>query len=229
MVSPGALKSTAQDIFASIAHSYERWSRLLSLGQDPRWRAKMVGRLAVTEGGRVLDVAAGTGLVTRLLEARGARVIALDQSAAMLRQARVRGATAVLAAAELLPFADATFDALSLTYLLRYLDDPAAGMRELVRVLRPGGTIGMVEFGRPRGMWRPLWVVYTRLLLPAAGALAGPEWRKTGSFLGPSIDALYRRYPGEGLTGLWREAGLVAIEVERPSLGGGLVMWARKP
>ena len=189
----------------------------------------MVAHLDASPGARVLDVAAGTGLITRLLEAHGHQVVSLDVSAEMLDVARRRGATAVLATAERLPIADASFDALTFGYLLRYVPEPLDAMRELARVLRPGGAIGMVEFGRPRGIWRPLWWLFTRLALPAAGVVAGRGWSKVGRFLGPSIDAFVDRYSDEALIGLWESAGFVDVRLARPSLGGGLLMWARRP
>jgi demethylmenaquinone methyltransferase / 2-methoxy-6-polyprenyl-1,4-benzoquinol methylase len=130
--------------------------------------------------------------------------------------------------AESLPFADAEFDALTFTYLLRYVDDRAATMRELARVVRPRGTIAMLEFGVPSGIWRPLWELYVRVGLPGAGALVSPAWRDVGSFLGPSIRGFYERYPLGGLLELWREAGLHDVHVRRLSLGGGVVMWGTR-
>jgi demethylmenaquinone methyltransferase/2-methoxy-6-polyprenyl-1,4-benzoquinol methylase len=225
-----ALSSGNRDaisLFAPIAPNYDRWSALLSLGQDPRWRATMVSELALPPRARVLDVAAGTGLITRLLQARGHDVVSLDLSEAMLSHARQHGTT-VVATAEALPFPDETFDALTFGYLLRYVSDPLATMRELARVLSPGGTIGMVEFGRPRGLWRPLWWLYTRAGLPAAGVLAGAGWSPVGAFLGPSIDAFHERFPRDVLVTLWEAAGLTDVRYERHSLGGGLVMRARR-
>lgn len=218
---------TAKELFAPIAGNYDRWSAVLSLGQDPRWRASMVAGIRLRRRATVLDVAAGTGAITRLLEARGARVIALDQSIEMLRVARRSGATVVPGTAVQLPFRDASFDGVTFGYLLRYVD-PGAALTELVRVLRPGGEIGMVEFGRPRGVWGPWWWSYTRLVLPTAGAIIGSGWREVGLFLGPSIDAFHRQFPDERLAGAWQSAGLTEIRVARPSLGGGLIMWARK-
>lgn len=218
---------TALALFAPIAGNYERWAAVLSLGQDPRWRTAMVGGLKLATQARVLDVAAGTGAITRLLEARAARVISFDQSMEMLGVARRHGAAVVRGTAEHLPFPDASFDCVTFGYLLRYVD-PTATMRELVRVLRPGGEIGMVEFGRPRGIWGPWWSLYTRLALPFAGATIGSGWREVGSFLGPSIDAFHREFPNERLTEVWQSAGLVDVRVARRSLGGGLIMWARK-
>ena len=223
------LNATARRLFAPIALNYERCSALLSLGQDPRWRGELVRRLDLPYGARVLDVAAGTGLITRLLEARGHEVVALDLSVEMLERARRGGATVVLAAAEAVPFPDATFDGLTFGYLLRYVTEPLQTLRELARVVRPGGSIGMVEFGRPCGIWGPPWWLYTRAGLPVAGFLAGAGWARVGLFLGPSIDLFHRRFPAEALAALWDSAGLTDVRIERPSLGGGLVVWARRP
>ena len=216
-------------LFAPIAPNYERWSALLSMGQDPRWRAEMVAQLDAAPGARVLDVAAGTGLISRLLEARSFEVVSLDVSAEMLMVARHRGATAVLGTAEHLPFLEEAFDAVTFGYLLRYLPEPLDAMRELARVVRPGGAVGMVEFGQPRGPWRPLWWLFTRLVLPTAGLVAGRGWWRVGRFLGPSIDSFADRYSDRALIALWESAGFVEVRLVRPSLGGGLLMWARRP
>ncbi len=221
--------AVALRLFGPIARDYDRWATVLSFGQDSRWRQAMVEGLELRAGERLLDVACGTGSVTRLATARGCDVVALDQSAEMLAQARATRLSVVRATAERLPFPDASFDALTFTYLLRYVADPAACMRELVRALRPGGRIGMVEFGRPRGLSVPPWWLYTRFALPAAGALIGHGWRQVGGFLGPSINGFHRRFPPRELTALWTSAGLVDVRTERRSLGGGLLMWGRRP
>jgi demethylmenaquinone methyltransferase/2-methoxy-6-polyprenyl-1,4-benzoquinol methylase len=169
-------------------------------------------------------VACGTGLITRLLQKRGCTVVSLDLTPAMLTRAGQRGASCINAKAEALPFADDVFDGLSFGYLLRYLDDPAATMKELTRVVRPGGPVGMVEFGLPSGVWKRLWRVYTRIVLPAAGRIAGRGWPEVGSFLGPSIESFYRRLPEPELIRLWRNAGLSRVRLKRMSLGGGVVM-----
>lgn len=221
--------SVARELFAPIATDYERWATWLSLGQDPRWRRTMVDGLDLAPGASVLDIAAGTGSITRLLQARGADVVSLDQSEPMLAMAAQRGATAVVATAEHLPFPDGSFDAVTFGYLLRYVDSIPGCLTEVARVLRPGGVVGMVEFGRPSGFWRPAWWLYTRVGLPVAGALIRSGWWEVGRFLGPDIDRFANGHPPGTLAAEWRRAGFTDVEVERPSLGGGLVMWARKP
>lgn len=218
----------AVDLFAPIAKEYERWSRILSFGQDPQWRKQMVGSFKLAPGAKVLDVAAGTGEVTRLLAGRDYRVVSLDQSPEMLAEAAQKGAVSINGRAEALPFADDVFDGLTFTYLLRYVENPASCMKELVRVVRPGGMVGMVEFGRPRRIWGGLWWFYTRAGLPAAGALIGSGWQRVGAFLGPSIDEFHHRYPEEALIKLWEDSGLENIKVSKPSLQGGLIMWGQK-
>ena len=144
------------------------------------------------DGGTVLDVATGTGLVAERLLARGHRVTGLDQSPDMLAVARSRfgdRVDLVEASATELPFADASFDHLTFTYLLRYVDDPAATLAELARVVRPGGTIANLEFCVPRGIWRPLWDLYVGVGLPALGRIA----RRAGT---TSAASSARRFAG---------------------------------
>jgi demethylmenaquinone methyltransferase/2-methoxy-6-polyprenyl-1,4-benzoquinol methylase len=179
----------------------------------------------------VLDVATGTGLVAERLLGSGFRVTGLDQSAGMLDVARRRfggRVELVEASADALPFADATFDHLTFTYLLRYVDDPAATLRELARVVRPGGTVAMLEFGVPRGIWRPPWELYVRAGLPLAGRVLGRGWLEVGSFLGDSIRGFWEHWPEERLLAAWRDAGLAAVSLRRLSLGGGVVAWGTR-
>lgn len=204
----------------------------MSFGQDPRWRRALVDEIDPRRGMRILDVATGTGMVAFALAARGAEVIGLDQSEAMLAAARARLArtpalasriTFLLGEAEALPFADGEFDALSFTYLLRYVDDRAATMRELARVVVPGGRIGMVEFGVPgdpalRGLWR----AHTRVGLPLLGRAVSRAWYDVGRFLGPNIEQLQEAEPD--LPALWREAGIAQVTQRRMSFGAGVVM-----
>ena len=228
----------APSLFAPLGPTYDRYARLLSLGQDPRWRRFLVARLELQPNARVLDVATGTGAVAlELVRQHGCSVVGVDRSAEMLAVARDRVAARGLAAkielhearAEALPFADASFDALTVTYLLRYVDDPAATLRELARVVRPGGTAAMLEFGVPPARAiRALWELYVRLVLPLAGRLLSPGWHEVGRFLGPSIRDFEARLPLERQLELWSEAGLTDVQARRLSLGGGVVVWGRR-
>jgi ubiquinone/menaquinone biosynthesis C-methylase UbiE len=177
-------------------------------------------------------VATGTGMVAEALVRRyGCHVVGIDQSQDMLALARERNGTfddLVVGRAEHMPFPDASFDHLTFTYLLRYVDDPAATMRELARVVKPGGRIAMVEFGVPAGLWWPLWWLYTRIGLPVLGQMVSGKWRVVGGFLGPSISAFHRRHPLAALERYWRSAGLSDVRIRRMSLGGGLVMSATR-
>jgi demethylmenaquinone methyltransferase / 2-methoxy-6-polyprenyl-1,4-benzoquinol methylase len=228
------MKEQALDLFAPLGPTYDRYANLLSFGQDPRWRRFLVSRMDVGPEDTVLDVATGTAAVAIDLARRsGCRVVGLDQSDEMLSEGRKRVDAAglgerielVQGEAERLPFEDASFDGLTFTYLLRYLNDPHATLAELARVVRPGGTIAMLEFGLPRGLARPAWELWVRIGLPTAGALISPGWRQVGSFLGPSIREFHR---AGDLPALWRSAGIESVQSRRLSLGGGLVMWGRK-
>ncbi len=230
---PSPRKRHALELFAGLPSRYDRMGALLSFGQDPRWRRALVAAIDPRSGQRLLDVATGTGLVAFALAERGfCDVTGVDQSEEMLAAARARLAAAPALAdrvrfrraeAERLPFADAEFDALTCTYLLRYVDDRAATMRELVRVVRPGGRIGMIEFGVPTAPpLRALWRLYTRTGLPLLGRLVSPAWLEVGRFLGPSIEELHEREPD--LPALWRAAGMRDVRLSRLSFGAGLVI-----
>ncbi len=222
----------ALELFAPLGPTYERYARLLSLGQDPRWRRFLVSRVEAGPGDEVLDVATGTGAVAReLLRQKGCAVVGVDQSPEMLAVAREHlPATVKLveASAEHLPFEDASFDALTVTYLLRYVDDPGATLAELARVVRSGGTVASLEFAVPAGLWRPLWRAYVGAALPAAGRIVSPGWHEVGDFLGGSIREFWHRYPLERQVELWRAAGIENVRYRRLSLGGGIVIWGRR-
>jgi demethylmenaquinone methyltransferase/2-methoxy-6-polyprenyl-1,4-benzoquinol methylase len=244
-------KREALELFSGLPRRYDELSAALSFWQDPRWRRALVSAVAPQAGQRILDVATGTGMVAAELLARAdCSVVGIDQSPQMLAAARARfapgggssagagagagaGATPrvelIEGQAESLPFADASFDALTFTYLLRYVDDPAATVRELARVVRPGARVASLEFGVPP--WAPAyaaWRVYTAVGLPTLGRLASREWAQVGRFLGPSIRGFYARHPLEQIVGYWQQAGLEDVSVRRMSLGGGVVMSASK-
>jgi demethylmenaquinone methyltransferase / 2-methoxy-6-polyprenyl-1,4-benzoquinol methylase len=230
----------ARRLFAGLPERYDRLAELLSLGQNGRWRAAMVDAVvAASPSGTVLDVATGTGGVAiQLAQRTGSDVVGIDLTEEMLRVGRERVRASdqaekirlLVGRGEELPFADETFDALTFTYLLRYVTDPAATIAELARVTKPDGAVANLEFCVPEGrLWHPLWVLYTRAVLPIAGYLTGGrEWRKVGSFLGPSISEHYRRYPLEWHVRAWKDAGIEKVQVRRMSLGGGVVMWGYK-
>jgi len=232
---PSARKQHAIELFEELPRRYDELGAALSFWQDPRWRRAMVGAVEASPGQRVLDVATGTGLVTEELVHRYAcQVVGLDQSAAMLSRAREKLARdpglagqveLVEGEAERLPFADGEFDHLTFTYLLRYVDDPAATLAELARVVRPGGRLASLEFCVPRGLLLWAWRLYTRVGLPALGRLGGRQWYEVGRFLGPSIEGFYRSYPLERQLAMWREAGIGGVQAKRMSLGGGVVIW----
>jgi demethylmenaquinone methyltransferase/2-methoxy-6-polyprenyl-1,4-benzoquinol methylase len=223
----------AQALFAPLGPTYDRYAALLSFGQDARWRRYLVSRTRAGPADTVLDVATGTGaVVAELIRRTGCRVVGLDQSAEMLAEAGRRLPAAVELVegeADRLPFPDVSFDALTFTYLLRYVDDPGATLRELARVVRPGGTIAGLEFGvPPNPVARELWRLYVGIGLPLAGRLISPGWHAVGDFLGPSIEQLWERFPLEHLLGLWRTAGIEGVSHRRLSFGGGIVIWGRR-
>jgi demethylmenaquinone methyltransferase/2-methoxy-6-polyprenyl-1,4-benzoquinol methylase len=231
-------KQQALELFSGLPRRYDEMGAALSFWQDPRWRRAMVAAVGASPGDRVLDVATGTGMVAeQLVDRYGCRVVGLDQSEAMLGRARAKLAARaqlagrvelVVGEAEQLPFGDAEFDHLTFTYLLRYVDDPAATLRELARVVKPGGRIACLEFAVPGQPWLWPWRLYTRVGLSALGRLAGRDWYEVGRFLGPSIEGFYERWPLPEQLRLWRQAGVGAVEARRMSLGGGVVIWGRR-
>ena len=228
-------KDHAIEMFSKLPRSYDEVAAAFSFFQDPRWRRAAVTAVAAGPGDRVLDVACGTGMVSAaLVERWGCQVVGLDQSEAMLGRARARAAadpdlgaraSFVAGEAESLPFADGEFDHLTFTYLLRYVEDPAATLRELARVVKPGGRISSLEFCVPSGVWLWPWRLYTRVGLPVLGRLVSRGWFEAGRFLGPSIEGFYRTYPLARQLEIWEAAGVERITVRRMSLGGGVVIW----
>jgi demethylmenaquinone methyltransferase / 2-methoxy-6-polyprenyl-1,4-benzoquinol methylase len=220
----------AKELFAPLGPSYDRVGAALSFGQDPRWRHFLVSRLP-RDGGRVLDVATGTGLVAAELLAHGFEVTGVDQSPDMLARARERFGPRielVEASAEKLPFADASFDHLTVTYLLRYVADPTSTLAELARVVRSGGVLASLEFGVPTGLARPAWELYVRAGLPLVGRVLRHGWSEVGDFLGGSIREYWERYPLRRQLELWSAAGISEVSIRRMSLGGGVVMWGTR-
>ena len=238
-------------LFAPLGTTYDRMGAILSLGQDPLWRRFLVARVPAPapaaepppplsgrlrrpyagQGGHVLDVASGTGLVASRLLRRGFRVTALDQSPEMLAVARHRldgRVELVEGSAESLPFPDQSFDHLTFTYLLRYVDEPQAVLAELARVVRPGGTVASLEFGLPEGIARSGWELYVRTALPLAGRVVRRGWAEVGDFLGGSIRRFWEENPLERQLEWWQAAGLRQVRTRTLTLGAAIVIWGTK-
>lgn len=229
----------ARKLFERLPPRYDRLAAVLSLGQDRRWRAAVVGRTAAAQPSLVLDVATGPGGVALALAARSnCRIVGIDLSPQMLGEGRRNVAAAgrrdqitlVLGQGERLPFPDGAFDGVMFSYLLRYVADPAGTIAELARVVRPGGTVASLEFAVPgHPVWLWSWRLYTRAVLPLAGALLGGRpWFTVGRFLGPNIEDHYRRFPLAATVDAWEAAGLADVTVRPMSLGGGVVMSGRR-
>lgn len=238
---PGATPENAfaAGLFADLPARYDRLAEVLSFGQNSAWRREVVRHIARYQPARVLDVATGTaGVAIALARATDAEIIGVDISEPMLERGRERVDAAGLdrrislqrARAEQLPFPDGSFDAVTFTYLLRYVADPAAALAELARVLRPRGGMASLDFYVPPALTSRLaWRLYTRLALPAAGyVMGGRAWWRVGRFLGPDIERFYREWHVDRLHEAWREAGIVDVQHRVMSSGGGLVMWGQK-
>ena len=236
---PSAENAFAADLFSGLPRRYDLLAEVLSFGQNGRWRHELVSRIASSRPKAILDVATGTaGVAIALAAHTGGEVTGVDLTESMLARGRARVSAAGLAhrvrlqaaRAEDLPFPDASFDAVSFTYLLRYVRDPAATLRELTRVLRPGGVLASLDFFvPPAAAWRAAWWLYTRTGLPPAGlALGGPEWWRVGRFLGPNISSFYRAWPLNRIVEGWEAAGIADVQFKVMSVGGGVVMWGSK-
>lgn len=222
-------------VFSPIAVNYDRPALVLSLFRYRAWHRFLLSKLDVATGGRVLDVATGTGSIALDLRRRSdLEVVACDITSAMLRVAQERsdragaGLRLVECSADVPPFQDGSFDAISFAYLLRYVRDVPGTIDSLARLLKPGGVMASLDFAVPRGLWRPFWRIYTDAVLPAGGFSFSREWRRVCSFLGPSIREFDRRWPEERLLSLWRSAGFSDVSAKRLTLGGAIVIWGRK-
>ncbi len=204
-------------MFDRIAPVYDVMNRVMTVGLDGRWR-----RLAVEEvvwpGDRVLDACCGTGDLAVEAERRGGRVVGLDFSEQMLVRARRKSGAIewVQGDALALPFSDGEFDAATVGFGVRNLADLEAGLRELARVLRPGGKLAVLEITRPRGVLRPFFRLWFDVLVPFAGKVL------PGGQAYTYLPASVRRFPGpDDLSALFERAGFEAVRYRL--LGGGIV------
>jgi demethylmenaquinone methyltransferase/2-methoxy-6-polyprenyl-1,4-benzoquinol methylase len=204
-------------MFDRIAPVYDAMNRIMTAGLDRRWR-RLAVREVVWPGDRVLDTCCGTGDFAIEAERRGARVVGLDFSEPMLERARRKSGTIewVRGDALALPFGNAEFDAATVGFGIRNLADLELGLRELARVLRPGGRLAVLEITQPRGFLRPFFRVWLDVLVPLAGKLL--PGGKAYAYLPASV----RRFPGpEDLSAALERAGFVNVSYRL--LGGGSV------
>jgi demethylmenaquinone methyltransferase / 2-methoxy-6-polyprenyl-1,4-benzoquinol methylase len=207
-------------MFDGVAARYDVTNDVLSLGQDRRWRRAVERAVAAQAGERVLDLAAGTGTSSEPFRAAGAEVVACDFSLGMLREGkRQRGHLPFVAGdAMRLPFSDTSFDAVTISFGLRNVHDPDAGLAEMLRVTRPGGRLVVCEFSHPT--WAPFRTVYVEYLMRALPSVA----RRVSSspdayvYLAESI----RAWPDQpALAGRLGAAGW--LDVRWRNLTGGVV------
>jgi demethylmenaquinone methyltransferase / 2-methoxy-6-polyprenyl-1,4-benzoquinol methylase len=206
-----------QRMFDRIAPVYDAMNRVMTAGLDRRWRRITVEQV-VRKGDRVLDACCGTGDLAIAAEARGADVVGLDFSEAMLERARSKSREIEWVRGDVLalPFDDASFDAVTVGFGVRNVDDLEAGLRELRRVLRPGGRIGILEITRPRGALAPFYRLWFDRVVPAIGRAV------PGGAAYTYLPASVRRFPApEELAALLEDAGFAAVRFRL--FAGGIV------
>ena len=231
-------RTLAQDLFDGVAQSYDTWAQVLTFFQYLRWRRFLVSQMALRPRKLVLDVCTGTaGVALEIADHHDGQIVGLDVSHSML-EAGLRAVEKrsldgrvqlTQGRAEHLPFPDETFDTVVFTYLLRYVQEPDATIRELSRVLKPGGELLSLEFGIPEALWvRTIWRIYNKVVMPVMTIPVSRGWHRVGCFLGPSISDFCKRYPVDRLATIWRENGIPLVET-RPLLNGvAIVMWGTK-
>ena len=231
-------RTLAQDLFDGVAPSYDTWAQVLTFFQYLRWRRFLVSRIALQPGNLVLDVCTGTaGVAMEIADHHNCKIVGLDVSHLML-QAGLRAVEKksldgrvqlIQGRAEHLPFPDETFDTVVFTYLLRYVQDPDATIRELSRVLKPGGELLSLEFGIPEALWvRTIWEIYNRVVMPIMTIPVSRGWHRMGCFLGPSISDFCQRCPVDRIAAIWRDNGIPLVETRPLLKGAAIVMWGTK-
>ena len=217
-MSSGTLAPAAVEaMFDRISPVYDAMNRVMTAGLDRRWR-RLTAEAVVSPGDEVLDACCGTGDLALAAEQVGGRVTGLDFSERMLERARRKSASVRWVRGDVLalPFEDGGFDAVTVGFGIRNVADLEAGLRELARVLRPGGRLGCLEITRPRGLLRPFFRLWFDGLVPLAGRVL------PGGAAFTYLPASVRRFPGpEDLADLMRRAGFEGVEWRL--LGGGIV------
>jgi demethylmenaquinone methyltransferase/2-methoxy-6-polyprenyl-1,4-benzoquinol methylase len=206
-------------MFGRVAPRYDRLNHVLCGGVDLYWRWRLVRAVKTQRPARVLDLATGSGDVLLALQRHGAyseAALGADFCLPMLHEASVKKAPNLLAADALhLPFPDASFDAITIAFGLRNLADRLAGLREMRRVLRPGGRAYVLEFSHPVGWFAPLYFWYLRVVMPVYARLFTPE-KGAYEYLGDSIRAFPRQ---PQLAELMTAAGFRAVRWSNLTLG----------
>jgi demethylmenaquinone methyltransferase/2-methoxy-6-polyprenyl-1,4-benzoquinol methylase len=203
-------------MFDRIAPVYDLMNRITTMGLDRGWRRLAAG--VVRPGDRVLDAACGTGDLALEAARAGGTVTGLDFSERMLERARRKSDTIEWVRGDVLalPFGDETFDAATIGFGIRNVSDLEGGLRELARVLRPGGLLAVLEITRPRGLLRPFFRVWFDVLIPLAGKVL------PGGAAYTYLPASVRRFPGpEDLEEALRRSGFT--DVRHRLLAGGIV------
>lgn len=204
-------------MFDRIAPVYDVMNHVMTAGLDRRWR-KLAVREVVWPGDRVLDACCGTGDLAVEAERHGGRVVGLDFSEPMLERARRKSGAIewVQGDALALPFGDGEFDAATVGFGVRNLADLEGGLRELARVLRPGGKLAVLEITRPRGVMKPFFRLWFDVVVPFLGRVL--PGGKAYTYLPASV----RRFPGpDDLSALFERAGFESVRYRL--LGGGIV------
>ncbi len=223
-----------KDMFDAIAHRYDFLNRLLSLRQDVRWRREMIRALSLGPESRILDAACGTGdVMVELLQqmGTGGMVIGIDFSPEMLKIARAKLRTcsksALVAGNALrLPFAPCSFDALTIAFGIRNIMDRPGALSEFYRMLKPGGTLAVLELATPQSqILMSLYLFYFTRVLPKIGALLSSH-SKAYQYLPASV--IHFPKPPE-FAGLMRKAGFGRIRYKPLSLGIATLYIGIKP
>ena len=218
MVETGRLPADGvRRMFDRIAPVYDAMNRVMTAGLDRRWRRITVEQV-VREGDHVLDACCGTGDLALEARRRGADVVGLDFSDRMLERARAKSNEVEWVRGDVLalPFADASFDAVTVGFGVRNVDDLEAGLRELRRVLRAGGRLGILEITHPRGALAPFYGLWFDRVVPLLGKVL------PGGSAYTYLPASVRRFPGpEELAALLEASGFSAVRFRR--FAGGIV------